>query len=153
MYDNSGAAAAVAILGGLFAFVFALIGIAFYIFFALSLYKLAQKRGLEMPWLAWIPIAQFYLIGKMVKSVKIGTFEVPSLEIVLPVGALIAAIIPILGTIVSIALFVLLIFTYLALYRQYVPENAVLYTVLSLLGIPLPFLFMKLSKMDPIMTP
>lgn len=148
-FDGSGAIAAAAIG---FVIVLWIVLIAFYIFYAFSLFKLAQKRGMEMPWLAWIPVAQFYLVGKMVKSVKIGSFEVPSLEIVLPVGMILTAI-PIIGWLVSIALFVVMIFTFMALYKQYVPENAVLYTVLSFLGIPLPFLFLKLSKMDPVIMP
>lgn len=148
-FDGSGALAAAA-LG--FIVIVWIVVIALYIFYAFSLFKLAQKRGVEMAWLAWIPVAQFYVLGKMVKSVKISTFEVPSLEIVLPVGFILTAI-PVVGWLVSIALFVVMIFTFMALYKQYVPENAVLYTVLSFLGIPLPFLLLKLSKMDPIMMP
>ena len=33
-------------------------------FSAFSLYRLAQSRNVDMPWLAWIPIAQMYIIGK-----------------------------------------------------------------------------------------
>ena len=80
-----------------FIVVFVIIGVALYIFLAFSLFKLAQKRGLDMPWLAWIPIAQFYLIGKMVKTLKISTFEIPSLEIVLPVALLANAILRQIG--------------------------------------------------------
>ena len=67
---------------------FVIIGIAFYIFFAFTLYKLAQSRNIEMPWLAWIPIAQLYILGMLVKSMTISTFEIPKLEIVLPAAAL-----------------------------------------------------------------
>jgi len=75
MSYDTGVLAALAIFG-----VFgAIIGIAFYVFYAFALYKLAQKRGVDMAWLAWIPVAQMYVIGKMVKTVKISTFEVPSL--------------------------------------------------------------------------
>ncbi len=133
-----------------------IIGVAFYVFFAFSLFKLAQKRGLDMPWLAWIPVAQFYLIGKMVKTLKISTFEIPSLEIVLPVALLANVIlgkIPVIGFIINLAVIALTLLTFYNLYKQYVPEQAVLYTVLSILGIPVPIFFLKFSKMDPVMMP
>ncbi len=150
-YD-SGAFAALAIFG-----VFgAIIGIAIYVFFAFSLYKLAQKRGVDMAWLSWIPIAQMYVIGKMVKSVKISTFEVPSLEIVLPVAMLASSLlgaIPLIGWLISLAYLVLMVLTMYNLYKQYVPEQAILYTVLSIFGITVPFFFLKFSKMDPVNLP
>lgn len=147
-----GLLAAVAIFG----VIGAIIGIALYIFVAFSLFKLAQKRGVDMPWLAWIPIAQMYIIGKLVKTVKISTFEIPSLEIVLPVGMLAYMLlsgIPVIGWLISLAYLILMLLTLNNLYKQYVPEQATLYTVLSILGIPIPFFFLKFSKMDPISMP
>lgn len=138
MSYDTGVLAALAIFG-----VFgAIIGIAFYVFYAFALYKLAQKRGVDMAWLAWIPVAQMYVIGKMVKTVKISTFEVPSLEIVLPVGMLAAMLlgaIPLIRWLIYLAFLVLVVLTAYNLYKQYVPEQAVLYTVLSIFGITIPF--------------
>ena len=78
-----------------------IIGIAAYILTALGLYAIAKNRGMENPWLAWIPIAQFYIIGAIVKELKFGTaFTIPKMELVLPLGCLAAAIlggIPVLG--------------------------------------------------------
>jgi hypothetical protein len=151
-YEGYGALAALAVFGVIGVF----IGIALYIFFAFSLYKLAQKRGVDLAWLAWIPIAQFYVIGKMVKTVKISTFEVPSLEIVLPVAMLAASLlggILVIGWLINLAYLVLLVLTAYNLYKQYVPESAILYTVLSIFGITVPFFFLKFSKMDPVNMP
>lgn len=152
MSYDTGVLAALAIFG-----VFgAIIGIAFYVFYAFALYKLAQKRGVDMAWLAWIPVAQMYVIGKMVKTVKISTFEVPSLEIVLPVGMLAAMLlgaIPLIRWLIYLAFLVLVVLTAYNLYKQYVPEQAVLYTVLSIFGITIPFFFLKFSKMDPVNLP
>lgn len=149
-YDGYGALAAAAIIGGIIGVV---IGIAVYIFVAFALYKLAQKRGLDMAWLAWIPIAQMYILGQMVKKVKISTFEIPSLEIVLPVGMLanmLLGAIPVIGWLINIAFLILMFLTLNKLYKQYVPEQATMYTVLSILGITIPFFFLKFSKMDPV---
>jgi len=131
----------------------AIIGIAFYVFYSYTLYRLAQRRNMEMPWLAWIPIAQMYVIGKLVKSVKISNFEIPSLEIVLPVAMLAYILlngIPFLGLIISLAYVSLLLLSLYNLYMQYVPENAVVYTILSIFIIPVPFFILKLSNMEPI---
>lgn len=42
-----------------------LIGLALYIYMALALMGIAKKTNTPNPWLAWIPIANFYLIAKM----------------------------------------------------------------------------------------
>lgn len=131
----------------------AILGIAIYLFYSFALYKLAQSRNVEMPWLAWIPIAQLYIIGILVKSMKISTFEIPKLEIVLPAAALATAIlgaIPFIGTLISLANIILLLLALYHLYKQYLPEQATVYTVLSILVITVPFLLLKISKMEPI---
>lgn len=131
----------------------AILGIAIYLFYSFALYKLAQSRNVEMPWLAWIPIAQLYIIGILVKSMKISTFEIPKLEIVLPAAALATAIlgaIPFIGTLISLANIILLLLALNHLYKQYLPEQATVYTVLSILVITVPFLLLKISKMEPI---
>ena len=50
----------------LFSSFFALIiGVAFYVWFALCLYMIAKKTNTPNEWLAWIPIANFYLMCKI----------------------------------------------------------------------------------------
>jgi len=145
-----GILALLAAIGAIFGII---AGIALYIFFAFSLYSLAKSRNVDMPWLAWIPIAQMYIIGKLVKSIRISNVEISSLEIVLPVAMLAYILlnsIPVLGLIISLAFLVSLILSLYELYRQYTPENAVVYTVLSVFVIPVPILFLKLSKMEPV---
>lgn len=149
-YNAYGSFVAAAIIGSI---LMAIIGIAFYIFFSFALYKLVQKRGMPNPWMAWIPIAQFYILGLMVKKTKISTFEIPSLEIVLPVGllaVLILGAIPVIGTLISLAFYVLTFFVLMELYKQYIPEKALTYALLSILGVTIPFFLLKLSKMDPV---
>ncbi len=45
-------------------FVMVLVGIALYIFFALAIKKIAEKTNTENSWLAFIPIANYYLLIK-----------------------------------------------------------------------------------------
>ena len=42
-----------------------IIGLAVYVLTSLSLYTIAQRRGLHAPWLAWIPVARVYLLGSL----------------------------------------------------------------------------------------
>lgn len=40
-------------------------GIATYVLTALALYTLAQRRGLNRPWLAWIPVVNCWVLGSL----------------------------------------------------------------------------------------
>jgi hypothetical protein len=90
-----------AMTGGLFAalagffVLFMIIGILFYVYFALALMTIAKKRKEEPAWLAWIPYANIALVLKM------GGFHWAW------VFLLLAAWIPILGWLAGIALMVL----------------------------------------------
>ena len=56
------------ILGlGLVLLYFALIGIAIaeYIMSSYAIFKLAKRRNINNPWLAWIPVANIWMIGKL----------------------------------------------------------------------------------------
>lgn len=156
MFNSYGGFGVMAVLGAIFGFIMILVGVALYLFLSLSIYKLAQKRGIEMPWLAWIPVAQMYIVGLMVKKVTISSFEIPKLEIVLPAAMLACMIlgaIPFLGMLISLAFFVLLLVTLYNLYGQYLPEKAMTYTLISVLGVTIPFLLYGLRDKDPISVP
>lgn len=42
-----------------------LINLVTYIFVALGLYTIAQRRNIRNPWLAWIPVAQLWVLGSL----------------------------------------------------------------------------------------
>lgn len=48
-----------------FAFFSFVIGIAAYVYVALAYMRIAQKLNIKNPWLAWIPIANLYLMAEM----------------------------------------------------------------------------------------
>lgn len=50
------------LLSNSFSFLFA---IAAYVLTALSLFTIAQRRGIAHPWLAWIPIADLWILGSI----------------------------------------------------------------------------------------
>lgn len=113
-----------------------LIGIAAYIFMSLGLMTLAQKKGIENPWLAWIPIANFYILGKIIVTLNIFNIEITQLPFILMGGAVAAAVfgaIPVLGWIIGIAFAVLIFFALHKLFLMYAPDKAVIYVVLSII--------------------
>ena len=138
---------------GMFLFIFTLIGIAFYVIFAFSFYKMTVNAGIENPWLAWIPIAQWYVLAKIIKSLNIGGFEIPNLEFVLPGATLLVMAlnrVPVIGSLLSLANFILLLFALNKLYKMYKPDQAVLYTILSIFGLPIPFIFLSIKDLKPV---
>lgn len=138
---------------GLALFIFVIIGIVLYVIFSYSLYKMAVKQGLENPWIAFIPIGQNYILGKLIRTLKAFDYEIPRVEIVLPVASLVVLAlnrVAILGSIFSLANFILILFALNKLYKIYKPENATLYTVLSIFGITVPFIFLSIKDLEQV---
>lgn len=134
MYDYSG-------LGLLFAMgifvtlIMTVICLVFYVLKSIGLYTLADKRGIENPWLAWIPVADLYIMGLLVGDMDIFGYHLDNMGLwcpVIVVGGAILGSIPVLGILIYVAL---LVFTILFVYRLFslYSTEAVLYTVLSVL--------------------
>lgn len=143
----------------IFACVFAIIA---YIFKGISLYTLAKKRNLRYPWIAWIPMANRYLLGALINDqVSIGSLHIPYAAIILPllsgVSTLLSntvTLIPFVGWIfLFIAGILIAIYEYSAyywLYRIYNPKNATLYLVLSIIfPVTIPFFWFSLRDKAP----
>jgi hypothetical protein len=127
-----------------FGVLMAIVGITAYVLFSFGLMTLAKNKGIENAWLAWIPIGNLYILGKIVERVSIGSWEIPRLDIVLPIAGAVMwlGVIPVIGWLISIALLVLAGFVLHKLFSKYRPEQAVLYTVLSIaLGLVWIFVF------------
>lgn len=63
LYSNE---LAMGIVSGLLAGIPSLLfGVAVYVLTALSLYTIAQRRGLNRPWLAWIPVVNSWILGSL----------------------------------------------------------------------------------------
>jgi hypothetical protein len=134
------------------------LGLALHLFLAFGLYAIAEKRAVYCPWLAFIPVAQFYLTGKLADeydsyvndrrgSAKYG---LP----VLFVGAVLTGFISYVGLMVLIALAcVWLVFYYISLYKilDWCSSAAGILTVLSVvLFIAAPFfIFAVRNRVNP----
>ena len=125
---------------GMFFIIISGIALVTYILSAIGLYTMAVNRNIENPWIAWIPIVQLYIVGKLIGELKVINYDVPQPEIVLPISAIVAAVgsgIPVIGFFITIACTVIYFFALYRLFYLYKPDKAQLYIILSIV---LPFM-------------
>jgi len=136
---------------GIFSLLIIVLAIGSYVLAALGLYTMAKRRNIENPWVAWIPVAQMYILGKLIRTLNIGSYEVPQVELVLPgiaIAGVVLGAIPLIGTVIAIASAVVSLFAIYKLYNMYRPDQATLYLILSIV---IPFMgpvFLFLMRND-----
>lgn len=117
-----------------------LISIVMYIFGALGLMALAKKNKLDNPWLAFIPVGNSYLLGKLGFEVYSSKEEKNSTLTWILFGASLASCIvgSFLENIASTVTIVFMVLAYNRIYKNIVPQSATKYTILSFFfgGIP-----------------
>lgn len=151
-----------------------LLSLAVYVFTALSLYTVARRRGLNCPWLAWIPVADLWLVGSLSDQYRYLTQgQVKHKRVVLLIlkavtlaftGGLIGAVIWLavssgsVASVVTMLVMALLaggtaialtVLNFMALYDIYAsctPENATVYLVLSIFFKVLKPVFLFISR-------
>ena len=162
-----------------FAFAFA---VASYVLQGISLYTIAERRGLQHKWAAWVPVANNWLLGsiadqyqyvakgqiknrrKVLLGVNIAAIAVYFAGyvigpvIVLLSGSAVASLVVTLSKLAyGVVLVVWAVFYYIALYDLYQscqPSNAVMYLVLSIvISVTLPFFVFACRKKDLGMPP
>ncbi|HVI41034.1 MAG TPA: hypothetical protein VM577_10260 [Anaerovoracaceae bacterium] len=133
---------------------FVIIGIILYVFMALGMQAMATKLKIENPWLAWIPIANVYLMGRIAgDQVKIFNKNIPKLGLVLLIGGIcigILTVVPVINLLACIAYAVIYCVALYKIYRIFAENNAVLYTILSIvIDVTAPFFIYFASKNEP----
>lgn len=136
------------LVGGFISLLFFLISIALYVLMAVGLYSLAKTENTGNEWFAFIPILQLYIIGKILKEIKISTYTIPSLELVLPLAPValyvadaILRIVPILGALVVLILNIAFIVFYaIVMYNFYKRYKGDQTTVMTILSVIFPFM-------------
>lgn len=117
---------------GVFFFIAFAIGIAFYVLFAIGLKKIADRENIENSWMAFVPVAQLYLLGQIVQD----RLNIQNLPIWLSVGGLGASIlgtlIPFVGILIILAYYVLFYIALHKLYEKY-SDKAGLFTALGII--------------------
>ena len=122
-----------------------LIAIVMYIFGALGLMELAKKNKLDNPWLAFIPVGNSYLLGKLGFEVYSSKEEKnPTLTWILFGASLASCIIgSVLENIASTVTIVFMVLAYNRIYKNIVPQSATKYTILSFFFGGIPFYLNK----------
>ena len=139
---------ALALFGrGLTGGVMPLVSVAIYVFTALSLYTIAKRRGISAPWLAWVPVANLWVVGSIsdqyryltqgqMKHKRVTLLVWKCVSYAMIAGVVISAFLVVAGESVgAIVTLLSLVFVMLALADVYAscdPQNAALYLVLSI---------------------
>lgn len=133
-----------------FSFIMIAVLVALYILGTVGLYRIALKSGVERPWFAFIPILQFYTLGRLIGEIKVGNYIVPELELLLSIGFF-ARYMPIFGLIFKIVWVVLLFITVYELYRIYKGDKAMLMLIISVitLGLAVPIFLFVMRNEEP----
>lgn len=122
---------------------------------AIGFYKLAKREGISSAWLAFIPIAQYYTWGKLIKDQKFVReiyafpFVFLLVMIILPVAAvMLETSASLLASIINLASLVIMFFCLYLLYDKYAHEKTIKYTVISILtlGIAAPIIIFMIRN-------
>lgn len=114
--------------------VFGIIGLVNYVLLCLGLMRMAQNQGIENAWLAWIPIGNMWIMGKVIKTIDLGDRKFEQAEMILVIAAaasFLASFIPVVGTLISLAVTILYILVIYKIYKMYAPGKELLYTILT----------------------
>lgn len=150
-----------------------LVAIAFYVLESLSVYTIAKRRGIKNPGLAWVPIANYWVLGCISDQYKyVAKGQIQNRRKVMLTLAITSAVLSIISTsveyyvpglavVLSLANYgvsiAAMVFWYMALYDLFNscnPKNSVLFLVLSiLLGVIRPFFLLACRNKDLGMPP
>ena len=117
-----------------------LVSLAVYVFTALGLYTLAQRRGLRNPWLAWIPVANVWILGSLSDQYRyVVRGQVRSKRKVLLTLNIISAVMGLVMTVVIVAAVVRWVFSFQAGASETEIVNAILGSVMGVLALCVPW--------------
>jgi len=114
-----------------------LIRLAAFVVTAASLHRIALKRKMIYPWMAWVPVIRFYLLGQMLGRTLPVTrrLHIPLIGYILPFSSAFSILLSgmLCGSAFAVLTAVLSALAYASLFRQYRERLAVLYGLLAAL--------------------
>ena len=145
----------------------AIILIPVFILFSIGLYTLAKKQDIQNPWLAWIPVVNYFVLGTLIKDapyIKKKFKRIEIIALICGIAYFLSAITPILVqmlyfeqvvntlfimywlfsmllVLVSLGTRAFAIFMYYHLFKIYAPKETVLYTVMSVFSLSYAMIF------------
>lgn len=115
----------------------AIVGIAAYVLGSVGLYKLAQKESIGDPWLSWVPICNYYIIGLLTKeNFTVFNTKLNSPETLLPfcaIAGLIGTQVPTIGIFLSIGALIPIIGSIYHILMKYKCSHVVAWTIVCTL--------------------
>lgn len=111
-----------------------LVAIVCYFLSCLAIMKMADNAGIEEKWLAWIPVGNFYIIGKLINKIEFGDKTFEQAELILPAIFVISLILRRIGFIGSLANFMMwlvTLYSFYMLYKRYAPDKVTKYMIIS----------------------
>ena len=119
-----------------------LFSIAVYAVCAYSLYKIAKRNGVRYPYLAFIPIVQYYVIGSICEEYVIRGYRIKHLSVVLSLLLLVQTATGIMGIfsamLINFAASALIALIMHKFYYLFMPQYALILAIISLIGGQLP---------------
>ncbi len=116
-----------------------LFSIALYVLSSLGLYTIAQRRGLNSPWLAWIPVARVWLLGSLSDQYRYVTRrQTSSRRKILLVLDLISLVLKVIIVVCLISLVGQAIAAVVAFYSEEQLLSTLFSTLIGLLGLLVP---------------
>lgn len=117
---------------------YSLIRAAAFVVTALSLHRLAIKRRMPNPWLAWIPVIRYTLLGQLIGSILKVTprLTIPLVGVIMPFTAAFMILLSgsFAGQVAAVLTVVLATLCYMSLFRQHREPHALAYGLLA--GLP-----------------
>ncbi len=107
----------------------------FYCMKSIGLSTMASNRGISFPWLGWVPLADFYILGCLIGPFKFFGFNIYKSSVLLPMGLLaviLTGYVPVLGVVTGMVFFLFIFTAIYQLFSIYTPENAIWCILLSL---------------------
>jgi len=95
---------------------------------------MAKNLDIQNPWASFIPIINLYILGKIIKNLKIGSYETSEPEKTLPIITIVCtffSLFPIIGIIVSLIPALVYFFAAYKLFKIYKPNKANLMIIVS----------------------
>lgn len=107
--------------------IFSLAWLIAYFLISAGLSGLARKRGITNYGVAWIPVARYYLLGKVLRDELVVTpkIRIPYFQIILPLLNLIALFDTVMSGLFFLAFLVLRVIAFISLFRLYQDQNAI----------------------------
>lgn len=108
----------------------------FYALKSTGLTVMARNRNIAGYWLGWVPVADFYILGRLCGSFRFFGLPVFKASVLLPLGLILVILsghVPILGAVVGVVYFLFCCSALYSLFSLYSPENAIWFLLLSVL--------------------